>query len=369
MLCIQKKRRFLIPSGFVKRSFKRLFWFQVVLLVYVLILIVIIGMGEGQHIINNIINLILFSFIPIVSFTIIFIDIHSFFKAIIWVTFLQTLAIWLCMLNPSFSQLIDYLFPPSEFAVESDLREGYSGGIACIAAPGVFKYGLGILACLYFILVEERTRFYYILILFGFTSILVARTGLFIFLSSFLVIFFYKFNPKKLKLSKILLFLLGTILVILIGYYSFNTSFIRDRLWRMQVLFELGAQAVFFKPYLEGSTTIIPPLSTETLIGTGIIYGKSGNGIEVVVDGGYIKLYVAYGLVIAFFFYLFLYLQMYRISRNIKLKPLSYLFFILLIYIIIAEFKEFIIYDMYMICFFYVSAFLYSKSIKFKDKK
>lgn len=355
-----RKQRFALPYGLVRKSFKRLFWLQVFLLIYVLVLIASIGMGDGTHIIANIINLFLFSFIPIVSFTIIFRNLKSFIYAIIWVTLLQTAAIWLCLIEPSFAQLVDYLFPPSEFAIEKDLREGYAGGIHCIAAQGVFKYSLGIIACLYYIIVEEKKKYYSLLFLFGFTSILVARTGLFIFASSFIVILYYNIHIKKtrIKSSSILLTLIISLLLVGIGYYSFNNKFIRDRLWRMEILFEVGAESVFFRPYFESSQTIIPELTTETMIGTGITYGRSGNGIDVVVDGGYLRLYVAYGLVMAIVFYLFLYSQMFMISRHAHSKSLRYLLLYFTIFIIVAEFKEFVIYDMYMLCIYYVMAFL-----------
>lgn len=355
-----------LPKCYTRKAFRKLIFFQFILFVYVLGLLSSIGLGDGSHIVFSIINTFLFSFIPVLSFIILFNNIEDFMKALIWITIFQTIAVWLCMISPSIAQLVDTLFPPTEFALEKDLRDGYAGGIQCIAAPGVFKYALGIMSCIYFIVVKQQRKYYLLLLLFGLTSSLIARTGLIITASVFFFIFFDSiFNSHfHLSMKNVGILFLVVFAVIIILYVVLNSPFMREQFARMEFLFEVGAKAGFFNAYFEGSDTIIPPITSETLIGTGITSGRSGNGIYVNADGGYIKVYAAYGLILAIIFYVFLYSLMIGIAKRFKDKSLRFFVYLFIMYIAAAEFKEYVIYDMYMLCVFFIMTILLDKEQK-----
>lgn len=366
VICAINKQPVGLPNCFTRKTFRKVIFFQIILFIYVLWLLLSFGFGDGSHIVFNIINTFLFSFLPVISFVILFNNIEDFMKALIWITILQTIAVWLCMISPSIAQVIDTLFPPTELTLEKNLRDGYAGGINCIAAPGVFKYALGIMSCIYFIVVRQKRKYYILLLLFGLTSSLIARTGLIITASVFLFIFFDAIfrSHFHLTMRNIGILLLVVFAVSIILYVVLNSPFMREQFARMEFLFEVGAKAGFFNAYFDGSDTIIPPITSETLIGTGITSGRSGNGIYVNADGGYVKLYVAYGLIIAIFFYTFLYTKMVGIAKRFRDKSLRFFVYLFILYIVAAEFKEFVIYDMYMLCVFFIMTLLIDKEQK-----
>ena len=124
----------------------------------------------------------------------------------------------------------------------------------------------------------------------------------------------------------------------------------------------------FFEGYFAGKTTIIPNVSWKTILGTGITSGVSGNGVAVNVDGGYLRLYVAFGLPLAIVFYVFLYYKLFRAAKSMPDSRLKNVLLLFLVIIIIGEFKEYVIFQQYMLCIFYTAAILASMDAIKKEK-
>ena len=97
----------------------------------------------------------------------------------------------------------------------------------------------------------------------------------------------------------------------------------------------------------------IPPLSVETLIGTGRVVDISGLGNASGNDSGYIQTYYALGLIVSVLFYSgYLLFLMFRIHNTGK-----YALGILVLIVFMAEFKEPFIFS-YSVPFYILSTFL-----------
>lgn len=131
---------------------------------------------------------------------------------------------------------------------------------------------------------------------------------------------------------------------------------------RLTNLFENGAKSEFFDGYFYGGDTKVPAISFDTLIGIGITSGTSASGIEINVDGGFARTYASLGIIVAFFYYLTLFSQLYKIIKITKNQILKTTITFFIAIIIIGEFKEFTLFQQYMYCIFFTLLALNKKS-------
>ena len=101
----------------------------------------------------------------------------------------------------------------------------------------------------------------------------------------------------------------------------------------------------------------IPPLTYQTLIGTGLVVGPNGEGNASGHDTGYIQTYYSMGLIMAFVFYVSYFYYLFIKVRKDKFN-LSYL---LLFILVLVESKEFFIFS-YAFPFFVFSYILIVKN-------
>ena len=337
-----------------------------ILFIHVCIISFVIGVGiDGQSMLPVLINMFFFSFLPLLALIRINDSFHLFMKVILMVSLLQTFFVWLCLLAPSARDIIDKLFL---YNVETEeLRELYAGGIACIAAPGCIKYSLGFVSCIYYILNTKGIKSILFILLFIFLSItatMIARTGLVITLTG--VLFLLLAGCRNFKISQFLTVMSVICIVVatLIYVASNNIDFVAERFARLFYLFEVGVSDAFLNSYVAGGNTVIPPISLETLYGTAVVSGTAGNGVYVNADGGFVKNYVAFGLIATILFYIIFFFETIKLCFSYKVinNRIVMLFFMAII--IIAEFKEWIIFDMYMLCIFFTTAILLERDEK-----
>lgn len=142
------------------------------------------------------------------------------------------------------------------------------------------------------------------------------------------------------------------------------TDSINEIFWRLQTLLDQWTGA-FFDAYFKGQSTLIPPLSLETLVGTGIWSGKSGSGLTINADGRYFRTYFALGLVGALLYYLSLLtiiLQGFKkVQGNNRIVVVLFVLFI-----VMGEFKEPLLFDWYYQTMFFIATHLFSKSLQNK---
>ena len=335
--------------------------FQVFLLVYTLVLMMTFGVGDGSTLTEEIINFLIVTPIAVYSLRIVIESVDELMKILLIITLFQSIVVLAGFFSPSIGSFIDHL-PMNQthiyWTYDYYRSMGYPGGIACVAAKGSLQMALGCIASYYFISKESgsvKYWLYYFVIAIAMTA--VARTGLII---SLIVFFFViKDNLRNRKFGyKVALFTGVALIGLLLTFFVVDSSLLVGNLgksfYRVYDLFERGFYNSFLKYYFHGSKTVIPPVSWKTIIGTNVLSGTSGNGVTVIVDGGYLRMYVALGIPLAIFFYVFQCVLMFKCRTSIKKKISRAICLLFTILLFLGEFKEFYFYLRYLIVLFFV---------------
>jgi len=306
-------------------------------------------------------------FIGSYGFQYIFKDIEEFFEALRLVTLLQAVCIIIFLVFPSIQNIANVLFNTSE--IYSKYTYGYHTGIGVAEAKGAMKMVPGLAACLYFSFIKKNSTKYilsYLCIMVS--STLLARTG-FIFGIVGLFILILGLRKQTSKLLKIIVssVIVGIICAVFIFVDKEQILHHFSRLSSLYFEFKNGGifNITFFQKYFGiGSENVFPGLTKETIFGTGIISGISGNRLKFITDGGYLKLYAAVGFPITVISYLLILIYLVKPTKNIKDHYLKYTLYFLIIYIFLGEFKEVHIFFGYPICIAFTLELLYEKSVK-----
>lgn len=336
---------------------------QCFLLIYVLFIYLFIGKGTGEMVSNSIIRLLFFGIVPIFLFYVYFDNLDQFMRAVLFATLLQAIIIIICLASSSFQTRLDRIF-----AFESKYvalhRQEYAGGLACITAPGALKFSMGLIACAYFLLKKKRSLCVALYLFLSLMATLVARTGVFVAGTGLIVILLYfVIEERNFHIFWIVLSIaiIVGIAIMLLSYFNL-WSFLANRLSRFEKL-SGGLYEGFFDNYLHEAHNHIPGLSKKTIIGTGITSGESGNGVYINADGGFLRLYVAFGLPLCVAFYTHF---VYHVVRQIRLTKNKFAFYALIFFSItflIAEIKEYTLYSQYMVCLFFAIVTLAGKQV------
>lgn len=326
--------------------------FCVLLLIYVLSITLFIGSGDGDKVAIDLIQVILFSLIPIAFVPYLFDSVDRFLKVILLTAIIQTIIILLCQFNNAFCNFIDINFS-TDYEYVSMHRATYAGGIGCITAPGLLRYSTGILACLYYLFKRQEVRYFLLFLLFSFVGTMVARTGLIVMFIGLIFILLFCFKNGKTKLiislSFLTIFLVG--LCLILSNTAAVQNFMGGNFKRLINLFNNGLQSEFLDGYFgDASGNILPPINSKTFFGTGLVNGVSGNGVECIADGGYIRLFFAFGLpgVVLFYGYTMRVL-LKGTFQNKKNAPIFWTLLCMITIIIVGEFKEYLILNQYML--------------------
>jgi O-antigen ligase len=190
----------------------------------------------------------------------------------------------------------------------------------------------------------------------------VGRTGMFI---SFIAIFIYVIS-LKVKFRNVAVILMLLFLVFQINY----TSFIENLTSGVD-----GFRSDLFINWIESSFKVkdndttdalnempVPPLSFETIIGTGRVRSITGNGNASGHDSGYVQTYYSLGLLLAICFYIFfLIFAIFLIQRNKFQKyydsKKQKILYLLILIVFVIEIKEPFIFH-YSFPFFVLSSIL-----------
>jgi len=338
------------------------------LFIYMLFLYFTIGLSEGEHMVVVLLNFFLFRLIPLYFCFKLFASIDELMHIVLWATLLQTVFIWISIINPTIGTAIDLVFNIDNLEYVEGHRTGYAGGIGCITAPGYIRYSIGQIACFYLFSKGRKVLYALVILILFITGTLIARTGLFAGAIVIVFMLYHYFSKKSIK-AIVPLSIFSIILLLTVSNLFSNknvSSFFEDRYGRMNKLFENSRDQGFlnngfFDDYLHGQDNTLPPLSIETLIGIGVSSGTAGNGIKVNIDGGYLRVYAAYGLLLALFFYFFVFGKMYGLSRRTKNREVKLTLLLTLIMLIVAEYKEWTFYGTPYIWLFTLVAVLPSQ--------
>lgn len=338
---IKSSKISLIKRNPLYNEYKKVFRLILFTFFYSLLLSVLFGFGKGTNYLMLVSDNILFSLLPIGAFYCVFRDIDEFTDVIICVTFLQSVAIFLSTFIPGVSILFDVIFNYSAGYGERDidlLNQSYASGIACFTSEGVTKFTIGLVACAYKYMSKRKVFYLALYLFFSVANSMLARTGMLMSILGVIFIFIYLFRENRINFA-------GVISILFLGLLSycvlsgFSSDFY-DRFSRYQE-FRDGGVNNFFELYFHDRNTVIPPISLATIIGTSIISGESGNGIVVHTDGGFIKNYVALGLILTIIVYGYLLVMFMHIKKRFKNCCFQYVLLFYIMYIFLSDFKEY----------------------------
>ena len=347
-------------------SYKKIMLLQAFLLFYSGMLIIVIGRGEGDHIFYILIRFFYMVGVGVFAFHGLFADKDEFLKCILYATMVQVGFILLFVLFPQLQAACD-LFTGESLTNAGLSQRGYRTGFACSTSMGVLKMTPALGSCIYFYLKNKNSGNVYMicLLLITVSATIVARTGLLMGMIAVLVILIGSGKAKTGGAFKALSAVLIVLVVAMFIIYALNLDDLFagafERLIRLR---DEGIYGDFFSIYfgqIEGSKTIVPPITIKTIIGTGITSGISGNGVAVNVDGGYVRMYVAVGLPLAILFYLIIIKNLIKPIRNLKNAAFMFLMIYMFIYLLLGEFKEFFINNGFAICIIFTLWFLHYK--------
>ncbi|WP_170857200.1 hypothetical protein [Flavobacterium micromati] len=263
----------------------------------------------------------------------------------------------LSFMNPAIKALFyNLVIFTSNFEEEQVLR---AVAFASIGGAGLSVIqSLGVISSIALLKLNDFSIYNKVLLWVGITITLISifligRTGLFI---SFLFIAGYLISEiKSFKSTLIFVLIIGAI-------YQVNFVSILENMTANVDGFNIDLFTSWIENAfkLKGNDTSevlasmpIPPISFETIIGTGRVVDESGLGNASMHDSGYIQTYYSLGLLCAFYFYciyiIFLLLQL-------KSKSNVYNYFLILVMLII-EVKEPFIFQ-YVFPFFVLSIIL-----------
>lgn len=202
----------------------------------------------------------------------------------------------------------------------------------------------------------------------------IGRTGLFI---SIIATFIYILS-LQLKLKNIAVVVMFLFLAFQINYINLIDNLTSNIDGFKSELFVNWIENSF---KLKGNETAsdlnempIPPLSFETIIGTGRVLDISGFGNASGHDSGYVQTYYSLGLLLAVFFYsAFFVFLIYQIKIQNQFKTEKQTFLYLLVFVVfIVEFKEPFIFSYSFPFFVLTSILVYSKqdnNLKLNNRK
>lgn len=347
--------------------FNRFIVLVLFLFFYTFFLYIAIG-GTGNMVYEDIIKFLIFGLAPVFLFANYFTDLDECMDCILIAILIQSLIICLCLADSSFASSVDELFVAPEAREYITMhRVQYAGGISCITAPGLFKFSLGLIACSYKIMKTKRSVFVALYLYLSLIATMISRTGLFVSIAGLVVIiafFIHKNNIAwllKTLIAFVSLFLLGFLLLKILDL----SGFIALRLIRFEKL-RNGLKTGFFDGYFYGEDNSYPPLDIRTIIGTGVVSGESSNGVVINADGGFYRLFAAFGLPLCILFYCFFFYMVFKLSISARSFVTKYTFFFFSLVFLMGEFKEYTIFKEYMVCFFFVMCFLDGKKTLIK---
>lgn len=353
-----------IKSDTSKMMIRYCCW-NVFLIVYVSLLLMSFGSGNGTTPIQDYLYMIVILPIFYLSGIYIFEDVEDLMRVLYIGVIIQTIIILVALMIPSLSLAL-FLFIP-EGGYNSDSfggtnmidQFGYHIGLGVFTSAGSLKMAIGQIGALYYLIKSKGGKLSVHLIIFLLITVatsLVSRTGLLVSVVGFLIVFFVK---SKQKGSRAIGYISSFIVLLVIGYITvihfFSSDFLEDTFHRFTDTAENGLYDSYFRGYTgEGGDNTIPPISFETLIGLGITYGVSGSGIQTITDGGIMRNYSAMGLIVAVINYIIIasfFVKRYRVCKTYDDKGLILFMASVLL---IGEFKEYYIYYISPMCFFFL---------------
>lgn len=360
---IKGKRIILNKRDYTSKNFFSIYQLVIIITVYNALVLLLFGFGNGTTFLGFLFNYWLIAPLSYFAFDGFFSDVENLFEVTLYATLIQCLIVIVAIYSTPFASLLSNFFTPRGQYDYMILRSGgYNVGFACVTSFGAMQISLGLVATVFFIITRRKKLFYFIcFIIISFAMTAVARTGFFISTIGVIVIILFGNLKSKLKIISFLV-ILGLFVFAFLNSFIEAASF--DSIFRRLIfLKEKGVYDAFFRQYFFDETTIIPPITIETIIGTGIVSGTSGAGVTINADGGFFRTYAACGLPLTVFSYIFIFYKMIAECKVMRNKSDKVIGVFLMICMVLGEFKEpFILFRIYYLVFFFIFSGLSEKA-------
>lgn len=346
------------------KSVRKYWTWNIFLLLYVSFLLQFWGSGDGYSPLKDYLQMLIILPIFFISGYFLFENYEQLLKILYIGAIIQSLIVIFGLFSPRITIGLTLLLPQGTLSelyggYEEAIAGGYKVGLGVFTSAGSLRMAIGqIGACSYLIKSRGVKLFFHslVFILITISTSVISRTGLLVSVIGLLIVFFVKLRQGGQRVGGfvfIMLFL--SVLGLLVVNSLFTTSFLEDTFKRLIVTAEVGIHDTYFRGYLgEGGDNTIPPISPETIIGLGITKGVSGSGITTITDGGFMRNYSAMGLIVAlinYYIITIIFLRQFKLSRLIENKGIIIFMFIIFL---IGEFKEYYIYYISPMCFFFL---------------
>lgn len=344
----------------------RTYWFwNVFILVYVSCILQIYGSGDGITPLNGYKQMLIILPLFFIFGRLVFQNLEELMKTLYVGVIIQSLIILLALFIPALQLFLFMLIPEGSYntdffgGVDVMNQSGYHIGLGVFTSAGSLKMAIGQIGACYFLIKSRGPKLFYHLVLYLLIAIstsMVARTGLIVSLVGLLCVFWVKRRQSGVRALKFVFLILT---VPLISYFVITeflpSSFLGDTFQRIINTAEDGIYDSWIIGYTgESGHNSIPPISPETIIGLGITYGVSGTGITTITDGGFLRNYSAMGLIVAIINYLIIGCFFIKQFKAVKTYEHKGVILFMLFVLLIGEFKEYFIYFVSPMCFFFL---------------
>lgn len=281
---------------------------------------------------------ILFGLLAPICFTCIFQSIEEFFKALILATILQSIFViiefW-CW--PMRIWLSKHIYTTTNILYTDPQRATGLGASGAQLSVWLF---FGIFASGYFLITRKgQIKYWGSIFLIFIAQFLSGRTGLYLgIIHVFIILFFYDGKKQKIMSGNVVaiggaVIILGMALMGGVGKLSSLSELIN----RTTNITRIIGQGSFMDQFTARG---IPSLNLNTVLGYGVIGGITNDGSIWHHDSGYLKRYVADGIIMAILEYVFFLILLLGIWKKIENSLLRKYTFGLIWIVFIIEIKE-----------------------------
>ena len=300
------------------------------------------GAGNGITLSGYFLSFLIYCSIAYYSICRLFRNTDQLMNMLLCITVVQAVIIIVASLSSGFRGVINPIFNSQSYLgsirdIDTMFGRGYSYGIGCAASTGSLAMAYGVFASVYYLIKPgtAKLKYWIILALLTIASTMLSRTGLFISIGALAVILVVNLEPKKLFKVIISLAVVFAIVWLLFQYSPWAEDLL-SRFSRLEYLINYG----FYESYVKYYDTTVPPLSSNLFIGTGIVSGTNGIGVNVSADGGYLRMYAAIGLIPTVVYYIIILVLLFKTIMTFQRKQDKVMLLFIAAIIIFGEIKE-----------------------------
>lgn len=296
-------------------------------------------------------------------------DEYELMEDIIPTMWIQTVIIFFEFFSIKFKMFLTDTFTSTGNV--SYMRTDRATGLGAEAGYLTLLLFVGVFCCCY-IMMTKGVKIKYVISSAVFIAAMfpVGRTGLYAALVLLLVTMGL-FCIQKGHLKHLLKLLGGSLTLLMIALIVMKKYMTERQFDRFFNRFISALENFLEDPSVQSlQADIVPRLSFNTLVGTGIYRGEIGS-VYAYADGGYVQMYVAMGLCISCIFYVILFSTYYYMLKkiNVPIVSINKLYIsMLIVVLLVAEVKEPFVFKYIIPMFIFAVICLYHKRKVYEEK-